>query len=475
MAPPQMRRYNGWLPSSPAVYNGFIDDILKRVKHPPPPHHNLRAGREFELDETNAAAKHTPSVEKFKKAIHANPTMLKLFDHIFLQASSPNSRIAALDPKNENWPKNKIHSLEKLCLLLDVIVVGPPKFAVMKDEGGEQVAEPVGVPIYLLFDLLSNTSAAYDLFRMEEFNKALKELLCSWGEYLKTDDSSKTLTNKPDGWFSDAAIDILESEKRGVFNETYVTPNPDAVNRGYDSWDAFFTRKIQSTARPVYPPLDQTFIYNACESTVERHQHDVQLHDQFWLKGMAYSLYDMFEGDKIAEKFVGGTVYQAFLSPQDYHRWHSPVVGTVVDARVVNGTYYAALPDGGEVEVDESYYTVMPEIGDDGSAGDPHGALIRSQPWLTVAATRAIITIQADNPKIGLVGFIGVGMAEVSTCDVTVQKGQRVQPGHEIGMFHFGGSSHALVFGPHVKLTFTDEVVPGNHIKVNRMIAGTNQ
>jgi len=48
-------------------------------------------------------------------------------------------------------------------------------------------------------DLLSNTGATYDLFRMEEFNKAMKEFLNDWGDYLKTIDSSMTLTDGPNG------------------------------------------------------------------------------------------------------------------------------------------------------------------------------------------------------------------------------------------------------------------------------------
>lgn len=53
--------------------------------------------------------------------------------------------------------------------------------------------------------------------------------------------------------------------------------------------------------------------------------------DQFWLKENRYSLYNMFEADKmgvkniIDESFVGGTVYQGFLSPWCYHHWHSPI------------------------------------------------------------------------------------------------------------------------------------------------------
>lgn len=56
--------------------------------------------------------------------------------------------------------------------------------------------------------------------------------------------------------------------------------------------------------------------------------------DDFWLKDNKYSLLDMFGGIKynkeyLAEHFVGGTVYQAFLSALSYHRWHAPVDGII--------------------------------------------------------------------------------------------------------------------------------------------------
>jgi len=342
--------------------------------------------------------------------------------------------------------------------LLDIILVGPPEFVVSGNEG-----EPIGVPIYLLMDLLSNTGAAYDLFRMEEFNKAMKELLNDWGGYLKTSDSRKTLTDEPNGWFSQLSIKMLE-EGRGIFNQTYVVFDETAVGRGYDSWDEFFTRRVQPSARPIIPPAGhQLVIYNACESTVDRTAFGVQLHDQFWLKGMAYSLHDIFatKDDVFARQFINGTVYQAFLSPQDYHRWHSPIKGTIVDARVVDGSYYAVLPDDGQDGTIDS--------------GGPYGAMIRSQPWLTVAAARAIIIIRADSTEIGLVAFIGIGMVEVSSCELLVHENQSVEPGQEIGMFHFGGSSHAVIFQEKANVKFTDEIKKGEHIQVNRVIASVNQ
>ncbi|KAF8747229.1 phosphatidylserine decarboxylase, partial [Rhizoctonia solani] len=258
-----LRRYNGWIPSRKA-YDAYFSDLVRGA-----------------TTRSRALPTHTPPVKEFEQAIRADPAMVKLFDDVFLQAPELPSQIPDFD-----------HFLH----ILDLIVGEPPKFKVV-EEGG--FSEPIGVPMYILFDLLSNTSAAYDLFRMKAFNQALKKLLCRWGEYLLTDDSGKTLTNKPDGWFSDAAMTILE-EGRGKFNDTYVILDENAVNRGYKSWDAFFTRGIKPEKRPVIPPAEgKPVIYNACESTVERYKFHVKKHDKFWLKGtMDYSLCDIFDGDK---------------------------------------------------------------------------------------------------------------------------------------------------------------------------------
>ncbi|KAG2003682.1 phosphatidylserine decarboxylase, variant 2 [Coprinopsis cinerea AmutBmut pab1-1] len=279
-----------------------------------------------------------------------------------------------------------------------------------------------------------------------------------WGRYLTTTDSNKSLNETDEGWFGPAAMASLE-EGRGDFNSTWICPDPTAPNRGFQSWDAFFTRQPQENARPVQAADDKSLIHNACESTTFNISYNVKKNDQFWLKTQAYSLHNMLnKDDNYADKFVGG--YQAFLSPQDYHRWHAPVDGTIVDTVLVPGTYYGVLFDAGAEEGD-------PDL----KPGDPHGAIIRSQAYLTTTAARALIYIQADNPDIGLMCFIGIGMGEVSTCEITVKKGDRVKTGNEIGMFHFGGSSHAMIFGPQAKLTFADVVQVDQHHLVNSILA----
>ncbi|KAK0431823.1 phosphatidylserine decarboxylase [Armillaria borealis] len=144
----------------------------------------------------------------------------------------------------------------------------------------------------------------------------------------------------------------------------------------------------------------------------------------------------MLNDDDLASQFVSGSVYQAFLSATKYHRWHSPVNGKVVKTVMIPGTYHAESP-------------VM------GFPNPDPGAPNLSQGFITTLATRALVFIEADNPTIGLMCFVAVGMAEVSTCEITVNEGDRIAKGMEMGMFHFGGSTHCLIFRPEMKIEFT--------------------
>ena len=140
----------------------------------------------------------------------------------------------------------------------------------------------------------------------------------------------------------------------------------------------------------------------------------------------------MLDNCEMAEKFYSGTVYQGFLFPTNYHRWHSPVSGFIMQTELVDGSYYSQI------------YT---------STTDPSSAE-ESQSYLAHVAPRSIVYIQADNPDIGLMAFISIGMGEVSSNEITVKAGDHVKKGDQLGMFHFGGSTHCLIFRPGVNLDF---------------------
>lgn len=115
------------------------------------------------------------------------------------------------------------------------------------------------------------------------------------------------------------------------------------------------------------------------------------------------------------------------LGQQD-RLWHSPVTGTVVRAVVVDGTYFSEADTEGA------------------DATEPRN----SQGYMAHVATRAVIVLQADDPGVGLVAFIPVGMSEVSSCVIGehVVPGRHVRKGDELGHFQFGGSTCCLVFQP---------------------------
>ena len=148
----------------------------------------------------------------------------------------------------------------------------------------------------------------------------------------------------------------------------------------------------------------------------------------------------MLANDDSVDQFVGGTVYQAFLSATNYHRWHSPVAGTIVRAFVQEGTYYSEADSEGADAVEP----------------------MNSQSYLAHVAARAVILIEANDPVIGLMGFVPVGMSEVSSCVIhpKVTPGYRVGKGEELGYFQYGGSTHCLVFRPGAIAEFSLAAIP---------------
>jgi phosphatidylserine decarboxylase len=201
--------------------------------------------------------------------------------------------------------------------------------------------------------------------------------------------------------------------------------------------------RFRKGERPVAAPQDDKVVVSACESTPYAITLDVQRRDRFWIKSQPYSLEDMLAGDESVDQFVGGTIYQAFLSALNYHRWPSPVAGTIVRTSVQAGTYYSETDSEGK------------------AAPEP----TNSQAYMVHVAARAIILIEADDPVIGLVAFVPVGMSEVSSCmiDAKLSPGFHVEKGEELGYFQYGGSTHCLVFRPGAIAEFSLAAVPQPH------------
>lgn len=414
-----------WLPSDQEFENKWVKKVYEEAK-----------------SEENE--KLLPPVQALKELIESNRYIWNLFQMMFDEIPQKDVDTPAGTPQ--------VRDYHELLLVLNRLIQRAPEF---------NTTGLVDTPINAVLDYPMGTRAGYVLFNDPRVNAKMKNILDYWGRYLQSEDSSYVLNTSDKGWLSPYALNEM-AKKAGGDNsaDLFAVRSTDVKQKlGYTSWDDFFTRKFKPGIRPVASPDDDDVIANACESAPFRIAHDVPLKAKFWIKGQPYSLIDLLHNDPWTSKFEGGTLYQAFLSALSYHRWNSPVSGKIVKAYNLDGTYYGeALTQGFE---------------------NPNGpdkvAANNSQAFLTSTATRAVIFIQADNPKIGLMCFVAVGMGDVSNNEITVRIGQHVNKGDQLGMFHFGGSTHVLLFRPEVKLDFDMHgQTPGldtTNIKVREAIA----
>ena len=378
-------------------------------------------------DECNLAeAKLKPSVKELKQLIESDPIVRMYFTQMIDQVPSyyrqaPNINLAGID--------------QMLCLINKAMDRAP-----LYDE-----TDLVGFPINSLLNWTMGVPAGFQVYRNDKVNAVFRKILDEYGSYLNSPASLSVFTDSPDGWKSKAAVAKLKMEQ--------YQHDPNEKHWGFKSWNDFFTRKLKPGMRPIAEPENNKVIVSAADSGVYKIQNNVKKTDWFWIKSQPYSVNDMLNNDKsVADQFVGGDVYQAFLSATKYHRWHSPVSGTIRKAYIKQGSYYSSAE---AIDMDPA------------SPND-------SQGYISHVATRAIIYIEADDPKIGLMVIMPIGMAEVSSCVLLdkIKAGYRVKKGEELGYFQYGGSTYCLIFRPGVIKKFL--VKEGTDMKMGQAIAVAN-
>lgn len=99
-----------------------------------------------------------------------------------------------------------------------------------------------------------------------------------------------------------------------------------------------------------------------------------------------------------------------------------------------------------------------------------HNPTDTSTPWTqrdTSLYRRALILI--DSPVLGLVAVLPIGMAQVSSVEITVKPGQTVEKGEEISFFQFGGSDIIMIFQKDAKVKI--DQIKGKHYNFGTQVA----
>lgn len=345
----------------------------------------------------------SPGVAAFAKLIHDDGIVRMYVDEMIRQQARGHA---------------SVHDAEEMLATLEHIVETAPLY-------NPNPKKQNFFPMSSLFAYMMMTTAGYAAFRYPAINDAVNRILAEWCRFLDSPESTYVLNTSKYGWLSHAAYKQYELQE-------FVIPDKGAPHWGWTSFNAFFHREIKAEARPIAAPDDPKVVVSANDGSVYNIARKVKLLDRFWAKGQPYSLLDMLGGEEAAKPFVGGDVFQSFLSGANYHRWHAPVAGTVRHLLVDALTFTEAE-----------------------SAGPDPGAGILSLGYETATNTRGLVYIEADHKKLGTVVVMPIGITEISSVRFSVEQGQHVEKGDELGYFSYGGSTLAVVFQPGAIRKFT--------------------
>jgi phosphatidylserine decarboxylase len=259
-----------------------------------------------------------------------------------------------------------------------------------------------------------------------EFANWLVSFANAWGTFLDTEGS--------------LTPDSLQSFKNDVNenNESvYNFPLYDDNENSWKTFNQFFYREFNnadpktgiSPLRPIAEPNTNTTIVSPADCTFKAFYpiDDKGNVDEVVLKETHTigTIDELLEFSKYGENFYGGTFIHYFLSPFDYHRFHTPVSGKILEILPVQGNVYLNVEASADGQFD------APDGGGNG---------------YEFSQARGLVIMDAG-PEVGKVAILPIGMCQVSGVDMyTELQGKEVVKGQEFGKFRFGGSDIIMLF-----------------------------
>lgn len=219
----------------------------------------------------------------------------------------------------------------------------------------------------------------------------------------------------------------------------FKAPNDTSVGfKGYVTFNQFFTRELRypemvdTATTTLSAPADG--LVNIINSNLNTNSRIHTKYDEY------LNVSQLLDGSKYAKYFDGGTAAATVLLPVNYHHYHSPVSGTVVETKSVadNGGVYFGM--------DGQFFRFC----NNGNIGG-----YKSQYGIFGIYHRGYYIYKTE--KFGYVAMIPIGLDDISSVNFEAKfdpkKGSfpaKVQKGERVGHFAYGGSTVILLFEPGV-------------------------
>ena len=285
----------------------------------------------------------------------------------------------------------------------------PVSYTIMYETFDEWLTQAPNVTNFLFNDIIifSNTLTGAKLCKTTKINNWFGSYLDQYNTYLNSYNSTDTLN----WWFESPLINMSE----------YIIPYPN----GYQSFNQFFARYIKPEARPIYKPNNNNYVTAPNDGLVKYISTPNGLsinNTQFHIKGVNYNLSKILSTDDatILNKYENGTVIQIYLRTFDYHRYHSPISGKVLDLISIPGLYYYS-----PVFAEKIFQLIILE-------------------WPEYN-NRGIMYLEHKESNTKVI-FVAIGVVDVSSVNWNATAGDTLTKGQGIGHFEVGGSTTLLIF-----------------------------
>lgn len=187
---------------------------------------------------------------------------------------------------------------------------------------------------------------------------------------------------------------------------------------GWMSFNQFFARKLKPGKRPIDQLCNDDIIVSPCDATFSN-WHVIR-NARVQAKGVEFRIQDLLSSSEYGAYFADGLYCFMHLKLHDYHWYHTPVAGNILEKKFIPG----------DVDLD--------------IVKAPNGDLkVVNGEKIHVQQQRGLLVLDTNN---GLVAVVCVGVGHVSSVNILPDVNDYLYKGQEFGYFAYGGSDIIVLF-----------------------------
>jgi len=282
---------------------------------------------------------------------------------------------------------------------------------------------------YLEYGLCYNNISAIKLFSAEPGLSWTRKFVLARGAYMDSTASITDHKKEMDSWHKSLGNNWDNFQPPHSTTEGY---------KGYKTFNEFFIRDLKNdTIRPISQANNSSLLVAPADGVTNVINYNLNTNSMIHTKYDEYlSITQLLDGSKYSKYFDGGTATATVLMPDDYHHYHSPVDGMVVETK--------------NVDSDGIYLGMDGKFDDFNNNGNIGG--YKSKFGVFGLYHRGYYIIKTKH--YGYVAMIPIGLDDISSINFekkfdsidSSKKPIKVKKGEKVGHFAYGGSTVLLIF-----------------------------